>query len=95
MMINCEKLYERLDDIISNKGIHTLDNPTNEDRMTTQKLCRLIEQYMDLVGTNYRIDCYTMLEALITTLSWIHGWLKFDVISKDDAQEMIDVFKDI
>ena len=92
-MVNYDKLHERLRSVLP-KSTNILNNPTNEDRMATEKLCRIIERYIELLTTNYQINCYFKVDELIT-MRCVYDPLKISVISKDDAQEMIDAFKDM
>lgn len=88
-----EKLLERLHSLLF-KTPTVLENPTEEDRAATTKLCQTIKRYTELFANNSSIDCYSMLDEM-TYLFGVHRYYSTNVISKDDAQELIDSFKDM
>lgn len=88
-----EKLLERLHSLLF-KAVTVPETPTKEDRAATSKLCQTIKQYTELFANNSSIDCYSMLDEM-TYLFARHQYLSTNVISKDDAQELIDAFKDM
>lgn len=92
-MSDNRKLYERLYSVML-KDTTKPENPTEEDRTATVKLCRIIRQFSDLFANDYSFNFYTKFDGIMFMNSK-RDYLYNNVISKGDAEVMIDAFKDM